>query len=736
MKRRILSVLIATTIVLSQGAFITSVQAATTNSNSLSVVNYSQNENLKWNFTRFGATTSEKNNTISFDENNKSVTLTSGTKDGKNAGGKVTGANDGISYCYTEIDPSQNFEISATVKVNYFEKESPDNQSGFGIMARDVNGTFNDGSVFPSNAVIVGGYRGKVQSVYRTGVTANLDSKISMKGEHKFADRPVNDGTATYKLTLKKTNTGYIASVNDGQEVTYYEPKLLETIDNKVYVGFFTARVASITVSNINLTTSDASKDPAGQKAPDEIIKPELNVQSSEATGNNKYDFKLKATISGNINVKLNDKDIYSGKVNSEDVLSIPSKLNDGDNKFDVVYTPDITKNNKDKTPINKSFNVNVKHYGDESGNIYVSADGTANGNGTKDNSVDIYTAVQYVGANQSIKVKGGTYNLTKPLVIESSNDGEDKNLKKLEAYDGRAILDFGLVSDGFVLSGDYWNIKGIDVTKTKDTAAGFRIAGNHNLIEDVQTYKNGDSGLQIGALSNDDPKEIWPSYNTILNCTSYDNKDAAMNNADGFAAKIAVGEGNLFKGCISHNNCDDGWDLFSKLEIGKIGAVRIEDSISYGNGKLTDGTVTNGDGNGFKLGGEGIPVKHTLVNSLSFDNLASGITSNSNPSMIVENSIAADNHTNYVLDYYTNAVLNFKLDNDLSFQKNKAANKDVVDNSVRNSSNYFYDGSISVNNSKKQLDESIFKSTDMPQKIDRDKDNNIIWPDYMKLKK
>lgn len=335
MKRKVLSVLIATSIVLSQGTLITTTLADTTSSNSINSVNYNQNENLKWDFTRFGATTSEENNTINVAENNKTITLTSGTKDGKNTGGKITGANDGISYYYTEIDPSQNFEISATVKVNYFEKESPDNQAGFGIMARDVNGTFNDGSVFPSNMVMVGGYKGKIQSVYRTGVTANLDSKISMKGEHKFSDRPVNDGTATYKLMLKKTNTGYIASVNDGQEVTYYEPNLLEAIDNnKIYVGFFTARVASITVSDINLTTSDASKDPAAQKAPEEIIKPELNVKSSESTGNNKYDLKLKPSIDGNVNVKLNDEEIYSGKISIDDILSISSKLKDGDNNL------------------------------------------------------------------------------------------------------------------------------------------------------------------------------------------------------------------------------------------------------------------------------------------------------------------------------------------------------------------------------------------------------------------
>ena len=64
----------------------------------------------------FGASTSDKNNTIEVDDANKAVTINAGSKDGSKAGGKVTASNDGISYYYTEIDPSQNFELSATVK--------------------------------------------------------------------------------------------------------------------------------------------------------------------------------------------------------------------------------------------------------------------------------------------------------------------------------------------------------------------------------------------------------------------------------------------------------------------------------------------------------------------------------------------------------------------------------------------------------------------------------------------
>ena len=62
--------------------------------------------------------------------------------------------------------------------------------------------------------------------------------------------------------------------------------------------------------------------------------------------------------------------------------------------------------------------------------------------------------------------------------------------------------------------------------------------------------------------------KNEWPAYNTILNCTSYYNCDSAQNDADGFAAKLSVGEGNVFDGCVSYNNADDGYDLYAKEKL------------------------------------------------------------------------------------------------------------------------------------------------------------------------
>jgi hypothetical protein len=75
--------------------------------------------------------------------------------------------------------------------------------------------------------------------------------------------------------------------------------------------------------------------------------------------------------------------------------------------------------------------------------------------------------------------------------------------------------------------------------------------------------------------------------------------------NADGFTAKLTSGPGNVFRYAVSHNNIDDGWDLFTKTDTGPIGVVTIEDSLAYNIGTLSGGgQAGSGDRNGFKLGG------------------------------------------------------------------------------------------------------------------------------------
>ncbi|GJM75333.1 hypothetical protein HMSSN036_75490 [Paenibacillus macerans] len=152
----------------------------------------------------------------------------------------------------------------------------------------------------------------------------------------------------------------------------------------------------------------------------------------------------------------------------------------------------------------------------------------------------------------------------------------------------------------------------------------GIFIGGNYNIIENVETHHNRDSGLQISRSSSSMTNIAdWPSYNQIIRVYSHDNFDPDNGeDADGFAAKLTIGPGNVFDSCIAAWNTDDGWDLYTKSETGAIGAVTIKNSIAYKNGQTSDGNSTSdSDGNGFKLGGDKIAVNHIVQNSVAFQN-------------------------------------------------------------------------------------------------------------------
>ena len=194
--------------------------------------------------------------------------------------------------------------------------------------------------------------------------------------------------------------------------------------------------------------------------------------------------------------------------------------------------------------------------------------------------------------------------------------------------------------------------------------------------------------------------------------CISHDNADSAMNNADGFAAKLTVGEGNSFVSCVAYNNADDGWDLFSKIETGAIEKVVVDKCVAYNNGVLSDGR-SGGDGNGFKLGGDGIGVEHVLSNSIAFNNLSNGVTSNSNPKCKVENVISWNNWGyNITLYGKGDGERDYGLKNVISISGGGCDNI-LEEESLFSDNTYLWNGKESVNLNGETIDESIFVSTE-----------------------
>ncbi|MEC0267660.1 bacterial Ig-like domain-containing protein [Paenibacillus anseongense] len=699
----------------------------------------------EWKVIRFGQSTSNTNNTVTVVEPGKSATLVA-----LEGGGKVTGDHDGISFYYTELDAvKDNFELSADIKVVAYAKDPHDGQESFGIMARDAIGTAGDSAVFASNIAAVGGYSGGTtkqngtQLFVRTGVTApNGTGSQGVQSKMLSAVKPALANTypaANYKLTLTKTNSGFTGRLNTDKAEEIFAPDIMTVQDgDKMYVGFFTARLATIEVSGIDLKVTAAQTDAPKKEPAPAAIDPDMSLTGLTRTSTTAYSFGLKSNVSGVVTIKqgssflAQNAQIHAGQPL---VLNTTVTANTYTN-FSAAFVPDDTQYLANYGKIVKNFTVDMKTYVDN-GDIYVSPAGTASGDGTINNPLDLDTAIDYVKSGQTIILLDGRYVRSAKLEIKKGNDGTADAMKSLVAAPGaKPVIDFDKKTEGVVLSGNYWHVKGIDFTRSAGNTKGFTVGGNHNIVELSRFYDNGDTGLQISRTDeSDSDKTLWPSYNLILNCESFDNVDPSNNNADGFAAKLTSGVGNVFRGDISHNNIDDGWDLYTKSGTGAIGPVVIENSIAYHNGTLTNGTVGAGDKNGFKLGGEGIHVPHVIRNSIAFGNGAYGFASNSNPGVRAESGNISYNNTKGNLNFttYTGIQTDFRIDGFTSYQKDFTA-KDNYPAALNSDTNYLFDGSKSVNKSGAQLTDANFASLVPALPYQRDAEGNIIRGNFLKL--
>ncbi|WP_460886614.1 pectate lyase family protein [Promicromonospora xylanilytica] len=278
---------------------------------------------------------------------------------------------------------------------------------------------------------------------------------------------------------------------------------------------------------------------------------------------------------------------------------------------------------------------------------LYVAPDGTDSAAGTESDPTTLPAAIDRIEPGGTVSVRGGTYNLSETVAIEPGNSGTSGNRTELFAYPGETpVLNFSAQSEnsanrGLAIGGDWWHVRGIVVERAGDN--GILLGGDNNVIERVVTRFNRDTGLQLSRYTAGAPSSEWPSNNLIVSSESHDNSDSDGEDADGFAPKLTVGPGNVFRYTVAHNNIDDGWDLYTKDETGPIGAVTIEDSLSYENGTLSDGgQAGNGDRNGYKLGGEDIAVDHVVRRSIAYDNGKHGFGYNRNiGSLTVENNLS-----------------------------------------------------------------------------------------------
>jgi pectate disaccharide-lyase len=270
-------------------------------------------------------------------------------------------------------------------------------------------------------------------------------------------------------------------------------------------------------------------------------------------------------------------------------------------------------------------------------GAIYISPSGSDSNSGTIDSPFySLAKAVTYATSGSTIYARGGTYAYS--TMVTLSQTGTSSAPIKIFAYPGEkpvfnySTQAYASSNRAILLTGDYWYIKGIEICYAGDNA--IKLEGSHNIIEFSSFHHNGDSGIQLGfAHETVNPNGTLCSYNQIINCDSYMNFDfdSKGGDADGFACKMHNGKGNVFTGCRSWRNSDDGWDLFETDW-----PVEITNCWTWHNGDKTlfdaiylakMGTKMSsfsGNGNGFKLGGNGTGGSskgtHVVKNCVAFD--------------------------------------------------------------------------------------------------------------------
>lgn len=575
----------------------------------------------------------------------------------------------------------------------------------------------------------------------------------NMVGGYEAALKDITDVNpqTTFHMTIQRNNTGYFLSYTNaatGETVTnkYYHgdngDELTRLDENNIYVGFYASRSAKVSFSNMSLTTVAPENDAPAEARPITYVTPNFSIESAKVANNANYEMVYYGNADGVLSITNSKGEaVVSGQhVDAKTKFRVNTVLEQGSNTFAVEFTPDadykpakyslLSSYDTVKFDFNVTYNVKDRSY------IYVSPDGRSYGSGAKDDPVDIYTAVKSAAPGRTILLKGGTYALDKTVIVERGVNGTaDAKIYMIADPEAatRPVLDFQGRCAGMILAGNYWYFQGFDVTRSANAQKGIQVCGSYNTVDNVVTYKNGNTGIQISRYKSTDGRSDWPSYNLILNCTSYLNADAGYEDADGFAAKLTVADGNVFDGCIAAYNADDGWDLFAKVETGAIGQVVIQNCVAFKNGYVLDENgqeVDAGNGNGFKMGGSSISGHHILRNSVSFGNKAKGIDSNSCPDIEAYSSTSYNNES-FNVAFYTNDAKNtaFIAKGILSFKdSSNAAGQTVAEqfkpkgtqetSAYENAMNYYWRGENSTNSEGIAATAEWFQNMDMNSAI------------------
>ncbi len=201
----------------------------------------------------------------------------------------------------------------------------------------------------------------------------------------------------------------------------------------------------------------------------------------------------------------------------------------------------------------------------------------------------------------------------------------------------------------------------------------GVYVTGQHNTFENCTFHDNRNTGLEINEGG---------AHTTVINSDAYRNYDPKKFGGIGgrVRAEATRSPGNRFIGCRAWENSDDRFDAFDSPE-----TVTFERCSAFRNGvDVWQYGGFDGNGNGFKVGGNMAQANHQLSFCTAFENVVKGFDQNNNSGGItIYNSTAYKNGTNFGMGNPVNSGQEHDFKNNVSLgASNSIANASQQNNS------------------------------------------------------
>lgn len=349
-------------------------------------------------------------------------------------------------------------------------------------------------------------------------------------------------------------------------------------------------------------------------------------------------------------------------------------------------------------------------------------------------------TVLGKLKAGDVLYLMGGQYDFSSTVSVNKS--GADGNMITICPYNSeKPILDFrkeAIKSNGVVVKGSYVHIKGLTIRYAGYKGIWLEEA-KYCILEQLDVYGCCNAGVQLRS----------GGHNMVINCDSHDNFDYQDKggNADGFADKQGDAcPGNIYIGCRSWNNSDDGWDSYGRVTSGTPTvylncitynngpatfdlsqhprATGVDKDLSCFSGKDLSNFANGGNPNGFKLGGSGTKHDTELYRCLAVGHRKKGFDQNNNAGyMKVVNCTAHKNDINYGFgnDYeFTLAAFN-----NISLEPGSSHWK-------RSDSGKTTQGNNTWNEGYKDFSASEFEGVDIESVINAERNSDGTLPEHV----